>query len=152
MELIVLLMRLILLIMKLPLLIAKPASAFMADTSMVVPYAQCVAKGFVLLITTVHGFRYVQVYVYIKTSIHCRGHVPYLDIVRNHVVTAVTFCCALCLRSDNQITLTLTEPKNDCKMFNRPCCLLQFLQYHSFFFFSSIFINLSLSRVQRLNY
>jgi len=46
------------------LLIAKPALAFIADMAMVVPYAQCVAEGFVLLITTVHGFRYILVYVY----------------------------------------------------------------------------------------
>lgn len=61
---IVLLMRLILLIIQLPLLITKRSPAFMAGTAMVMPYAQCVAEGFVLLITTVHGFRYVRVYVY----------------------------------------------------------------------------------------
>lgn len=61
MEPIVLLMRLILLIMQLPLLIAIPVLAFMADMAMVVPYAQHVAEGFVLLITTVHGFRYILV-------------------------------------------------------------------------------------------
>lgn len=49
---------------QLPLLIAEPVPAFMEDTAMVAPYAQCVAKGFVLLITTSHGFRYVRVYVY----------------------------------------------------------------------------------------
>lgn len=63
MEAIVLLMRLILLIMQLPLLITKPAPAFMVDMA-TVPYAQYVAEGFVLLITAVHGFRYILVYVY----------------------------------------------------------------------------------------
>lgn len=64
MEPIVLLMQLILLIMQLPLLIAKSVLAFMADMVMVIPYAQYVAEGFVLLITTIHGFRYILVYVY----------------------------------------------------------------------------------------
>lgn len=92
MEPIVLLMRLILLIMQLPLLIAKPALAFMADMAIVVPYAQCVAEGFVLLITTVHGFRYILVYVYKDDHTLLRSR-SVLNIVRDHVVTS--YLCAL---------------------------------------------------------
>jgi len=93
-----LLARLILLITQLPLLIAKPPPAFMADMAMVVPYAQYVAEGFILLITTVHRFRFGC--MRIKTGTHCCGHVPRLGIVRDHVVTAVIFYS----HTDNPIT------------------------------------------------
>lgn len=83
--------------MEFPLLIAKPALAFMVDMAMVVSYAQCVAEGFVLLITTVHRFRYILVYVYKDDHTLSRSR-SVLDIVRNHVVTAVIF--AHCLRSN----------------------------------------------------
>lgn len=72
----------------------EPVPAFIADPSVVISYAQYVAEGFVLLITTVHGFRYIQGYVYIKTSIHCCWSRS-ASRHRNHVITAVIFCCAL---------------------------------------------------------
>lgn len=80
--------------MQLPLLIAKPAPAFMVDMAMVVPYAQYVAEGFVLLITTVHGFRYILVYVY-KDAHTLSWSRSVLKIVRDH--GNCSYLCALSL-------------------------------------------------------
>lgn len=92
--------------------------AFIVDMATVVPYAQYVAEGFVLLITAVHGFRCVQLYMCRDEHTLSRSRSVFRDCSRSRGIYIYLLFVLHYFYDNNHIILILARVKSTHKIFD----------------------------------